>query len=72
MSIILYLAEVKIYFFNRFFFLVYFSENITIISNYQRKLGGYTLTLYAEDAKRFICFNKQWKLIGMVSFYQKL
>jgi hypothetical protein len=40
-----------------------FTENLTIKAlDFSVKL-----TIYAEESRRYLCFNKKWKLVGSVS-----
>lgn len=45
-----------------------FTENLTIKSS---DFSG-KLTIFAEESQRYLCFNKRWKLVGMVSNWAHL
>jgi len=58
----------------------YLPYAVTLPSNYNLHMFSFTgnltiksldfsvkLTIYAEESRRYLCFNKKWKLIGSVS-----
>ena len=43
------------------------SENITIVGLPDYINNDFKIALYAKETDRYLCFNDNWKLVGMVS-----
>lgn len=52
-----------------YFVCVSSSENITILGfpDYLNQEFTFKLALYAKETQRYLCFNDNWRLVGMVS-----